>query len=249
MKKPRNPYSTQRGFLPNPMDALYDEDAEISDAVHIQEIVKLAHNLEDEIAGGFDLNSLLCQIKNNSLGFLKNGLIFFKIKSLKLYEGVCRTFKQFCQEKVGYSVWQVNRLIVSSKICIELIAAGVEILPKCELQCRELRSCCDTEEELVWAWRSVLDNIEQHKITAKSIREHLKPDEEKDEPDTEKIEVSQNLFAAMHYYATNAKMTVVQLLEEIFQPKQNCANWTMDKKIDAWQEDLEKMVNEYGNSA
>ncbi len=248
MKK-KNPYHTQRGFLPNPMNALYDEDAEISDAVHIQEIVKLARSLEDEIAGGFDLNSLLCQIKNNSLGFLKNGLIFFKIKTLKLYEGVCRTFKQFCQEKVGYSVWQVNRLIVSSKICIELIAAGVEILPKCELQCRELRSCCDTEQELVWAWRSVIDNIEEHKITAKSIREHLKPDEEKDEPDTEKIEVSHELFETIYRYARSAQMTVVQLLEEIFQPVVNCANWHMDKKIDAWQEDLEKMVNEYGNSA
>ncbi len=248
MKK-KNPYHTQRGFLPNPMNALYDEDAEISDAVHIQEIIKLAHNLENEIAGGFDLNSLLCQIKNNSLGFLRNGLIFFKIKSLKLYEGVCRTFKQFCQEKVGYSVWQVNRLIVSSKICIELIAAGFHQLPSCEAQVRSLRSCCDTESELVWAWKSVIENIEPHKITAKSIRAHLKPDEEKDEPDTEKIEVSQDLFATMHYYARNAKMTVVQLLEEIFRPVQNCANWAMEKKIDAWQEDLEKMVNEYGNSA
>ncbi len=248
MKK-KNPYPTQRGFLPNPMNALYDEDAEISDAKHIQQIVKLAHNLEDEIAGGFDLGSLLFQIKDNSLGFLKNGMIAFKIKSLKLYKGVSRTFKQFCQEQLGYSVWQVNRLIVAAKVCIELIAAGFEILPKCEAQARELRSCCETENELVWAWRSVLDNIEPHKITAKSIREHLKPDEEKDEPDTEKIEVSQNLFATMHYYASNAKMTVVQLLEEIFQPKMDCANWAMDKKIEAWQEDLEKMVIEHENSA
>ncbi len=249
MKKTRNPYPTQRGFLPNPMNALYDEDAEISDAVHIQQIVNLASELEDEIAGGFDLDSLLFQIKDNSLGFVKNGLIAFKIKSLKLYEGVSRTFKQFCQDVLGYSVWQVNRLIVSAKVCIELIAAGFEILPKCEAQCRELRACCDTEQEIVWAWRSVIENIEPHKITAKSIRAHLKPDEEKDEPDTEKIEVSQDLFAAMHYYARNAQMTVVQLLEEIFQPKMDCANWAMDKKIEAWQEDLEKMVNEYGNSA
>ncbi len=249
MKKTRNPYSVSRGFLPNPMNALYEEDAEISDAKHIQEIFTLARSLEDEIAGGFDLGSLIFQIKDNTLGFLKNGMISFKIKSLKLYEGVSRTFKQFCQEQLGYSVWQVNRLINAAKVCIELIAAGFDQLPKCELQCRELRSCCDTEQELVWAWRSVIENIEPHKITAKSIRAHLKPDEEKDEPDTEKIEVSQNLFAAMHYYASNAKMTVVQLLEEIFQPVQNCANWAMEKKIDAWQEDLEKMVNEHDNSA
>ena len=95
----------------------------------------------------------------------------------------------------------------------------------------------------------IYTNFSLNRATLKSIREHLKPEEEKDEPDTEKIEVSQNLFAAMHYYATNAKMTVVQLLEEIFQPRMDCANWHMEKKIDAWQEDLEKMVNEYGNSA
>ena len=77
----------------------------------------------------------------------------------------------------------------------------------------------------------MIENIEPHKITAKSIRAHLKPDEEKDEPDTEKIEVSQNLFATMHYYATNAKMTVVQLLEEIFQPKMDCDNWLSSPKL------------------
>ena len=249
MKKTKNPYKTARGFLPNPMNALYEEDAEISEAKHIQELVQLAHDLENEIAGGFDLGSLLFQIKDNSLGFVKNGKIAFKIKTLKLYEGVSRTFKQFCQEQLGYSSWYIDRLIRASRVVIELVAAGFEILPKCESQCRELRACCETEDELVWAWRSVIENIEPHKITAKSIRAHLKPDEEKDEPDTEKIEVSQNLFAAMHYYASNAQMTVVQLLEEIFQPKMDCANWAMDKKIEAWQEDLEKMVNEYGNSA
>ncbi len=130
MKKTKNPYKTARGFLPNPMNALYEEDAEISEAKHIQELVQLAHDLENEIAGGFDLGSLLFQIKDNSLGFVKNGKIAFKIKTLKLYEGVSRTFKQFCQEQLGYSSWYIDRLIRASRVVIELVAAGFEILTK-----------------------------------------------------------------------------------------------------------------------
>ena len=245
----QNPYSFDRSFLPNPCDALYQDDVEISELPHIQELVQLAFDLEDQLSGDFNLEFLMFQIADNSLAFVKSGLIYFKIKALKLYSGVCKTFKQFCNEKLGYSVWQVNNQIKASRVVMTLVAAGFEQLPKNELQCRTLRSCCESEEELVQAWQSVVDNIEPHKITAKTIRNHLKPEEEKEVPETEKIEVPYNLFETIYRNAVLAKMTVVELLHEIFQPTQNCDNcWHFDKKIERWQEDLEKLVSEQQKS-
>ena len=106
----KNPYGFDRSFLPNPCDALY-QDAEISKLPHIQELVELAQGMEDQLSGDFDLDFLLFQIADNSLAFVKSGLIFFKIKALRLYSGVCGTFKQFCAQKLGYSTWYVNRII------------------------------------------------------------------------------------------------------------------------------------------
>ena len=240
----QNPYSFDRSFLPNPCDALYQDDVEISKSPQIQELVQLAYDLEDRLSGDFNLDFLLFQIFDNSLAFVKTGLIMFKIKSLKLYSGISGTFKQFCQEKLGYSVWQVNRGIQAARVVMTLVAAGFDQVPKNEAQCRTLRSCCENEEELVLAWQSVVDNIEPHKITAKSIKAHLKPEQECEPPKTEKIEVPHNLFETIYRNAVLAQMTVVQLLHEIFQPSQNCDSWHFDKKIERWQQDLEKLVSE-----
>ena len=123
-----------------------------------------------------------------------------------------------------------------------LVAGGCQILPKNEAQCRSLRSCCETEDDLVSAWRSVTKNIEPHKITAKSIKAHLKPDEESEVSDTEKVELPCNLSETIRRYARLAKMSFVQLLKEIFQPVEICNNFDMDKKIERWENDLEKLV-------
>ncbi len=245
MKK--NPYKTKQGFLPNPANCLYQDDIKISDKPEIQELVHLASDLEDEISGGFDIEFLTFQIKNNTLSFIKTGLVAFKVKSLKLYKKVAKTFKEYCEKHIGYSVWYVNRLIVSAKVCMEILAANFSVLPKNESQARSLLYA--SEGDVVPAWRSITENMEPHQITAKTIRSHLKPEADKDKPKTEKIEVPQNLFETIFRAAVNVQMTVVQLLEGIFQPKQNCDNWFNDCVIEKWQQDLENLVVGQQNSA
>ncbi len=176
----KNPYNFNLSFLPNPCDALYQDDVEISKLPHIQELVELPQDMEDQISGDFNLDFVLFKIFDNSLAFVKTGLLCFKIKYFKLFKSVCGTCKQFRQEKLGYSTWYANRMIQAARVVMTLVAAGFEVLPRNEVQCRSLRSCCESEDDLVPAWRSVVENIESHKITAKSIRGHLKPEEECD---------------------------------------------------------------------
>lgn len=243
MKK--NPYQTKSGFLPNPANPLYQDDIEISDNPEIQELVQLAQDLEDGISGDFDLSFLTNQIKNDSLSFARIGLIAFKIKSMRLFKKVARTFKQFCEEHIGYSVWYVNRLIAASTVVFELVTAGFSVVPKNESQARSLLYA--SEGDLVPAWRSITQHFKPHEITSKSIRQHLKPEEEKDQPREENIRVPHNLFETIFRAAINAQMTVVQLLQEIFQPVEKCDNWHNAVKIEEWQKDLEKLVSEPKN--
>ena len=235
-----NPYKTNPNYLPNPADPLYQLE-NFSESDHVQNLVEEAARLESQIAGDFDLDELVGKIKINTLGYVKNGLMAFKIKSLRLYKQTCRTFKQFCQEHLGLSTWQVNRNIRAAKVVMELVAHGFETLPQCEAQCRALVAHC--EENLIEAWRSVTENLPTHQITAKSITLHLAPETEKPMPNEEKITVNRDLFERIYTVALSVGTTIPELLEQIFQPKlDNCANYYYEEKIIHWQNDLSNLI-------
>lgn len=240
-------YKTDREFLPNPVDPLYQTDEElISDADWIQDIYDEAVSLENKIAGDFDLDEIVSKIKISTLAYIKSGLWAFKVKQLKLYKQVCKTFKQFCTEYLGITAWQVNRNIRASQICIELIAHNFDVLPRCEAQARALISAtADGEISVVDAWKSVTENIPPHQITAKSISNHLNPESEQSEPIEEKIVVKRNLFQRMQTAALSIGMSISQLLEEIFQPiVENCANYYYHEQVSRWQQDLQRLIDE-----
>ena len=236
-----NPYTPNPNYLPNPTDPLYQIE-NISSADHVQNLVEEAARLESQIAGDFDLDELVGKIKINTLGYVKNGLMAFKIKSLRLYKQSYRTFKQFCQEHLGLSTWQVNRNIRAAKVVMELIAHDFEVLPQCEAQCRALLAHC--EENLIEAWRSVTSNLPTHQITAHSITKHLVPETEQTMPNEERITVNRDLFNRIFAVALSVGTTIPELLEQIFQPKQNCANYYYQEKLQQWQNDLEHLTKE-----
>ena len=236
-----NLYTLNPNYLPNPADPLYQLE-NVSESDHVQNLVEEAARLESLIAADFDLDELTDKFKINTLGYVKNGLIAFKIKSLRLYKQSCRTFKQFCQEHLGLSTWQVNRNIRAAKVVMELIAHGFDILPRCEAQCRALLAHC--EENLVSAWRSIIENLPTHQITAHSITLHLCPERDETMPNSERITVNRDLFNRIYTVALSVGTTIPELLERIFQPKlDNCANHYYEEKVRQWQDDLSNLVN------
>lgn len=255
------PYDSNPNYLPNPVDPLYQIE-NISDADHVQNLIEEAARLESQIAGDFDLDELVGKIEINTLGYVKNGLIAFKIKSLRLYKQTCRTFKQFCEEHLRLSTWQVNRNIRAAKVVMELVAYGFEVLPQCEAQCRALLAHC--EDNIVAAWRSVTENLLTHQITAKTITNHLRPETEQTVPTEEKITVHRGLFNRIYTVALSMGTTIPELLEQIFQPQHdNCAKlarsfatetaagslvyYYYEEKIQQWQNDLSNLVKGYQN--
>ena len=236
-----NLYAPNPNYLPNPADPLYQIE-NISDADHVRDLVDEAVRLESQIAGDFDLDELTDKLKINTLAYVKNGLIAFKIKSLKLYKQNRATFKQFCEQDLGLSTWQVNRNIRAAKVVMELISYGFDILPRCEAQCRALLT--HGSEDIVSAWKSITDNLSPHQITAKSITVHLSPETEQTEPKSERITVNQELFNRIFTVALSLGTTIEQLLEQIFQPKYNCANYYYEEKVRQWQNDLDNLAAE-----
>ncbi len=242
MPKLKDPYKIDRSFLTPPTQSLYQEyDGEISQLDWIPDLLEDAVELDNNISGDFDLDYLKFRIYSNEYAFIRTGLIAFKIKAFKLYRGVAKSFKKFCEDHLHKTHWMVDRLIRAAKTCIDLIVAGFQVIPRNEAQCRSLMAHC--EGDLVLAWQHVLDDHEGqiHKITAKSIKRSLKGEEE--EPKMETLVVTAMLYAAIWKAAQLQEMKPIEYLEELFLGKQNCDNFAQRIKLKRWEEDLEDLTD------
>jgi hypothetical protein len=120
------------------------------------------------------------EIKTNLLGWVKVGLIADRVRHFRLYkEGKFTKWKDYCKTIIGKLPWQVNCLIDSAKVVLELAKAGFETLPSCESQASSLvryfdksQFCCD-QQQLIEKWREVLSSLPSHHITKNSIDETL----------------------------------------------------------------------------
>lgn len=196
--------------LSDPFNALYQEDILLSDRSEIQEINEYAIGLEDKIEGDFDLSYIEFEFAYNRLAYVRNGLLLAKLKFLKLYKRFGDgTFASFCRERLKITRWQVNDNIKAARVCMELIYAGFETLPTNISQAIAIASL--TGDELVHAWRDVVENIEADCITHKSIRSLLFPPSESDLP-TATIRVTPTLHETIHREAADLGMSIPELL-------------------------------------
>lgn len=239
----KNPYKKDPTLLASPFDFLYQRsDAGISSDDAIQKLIDYAIELDDQIAGNFDLRTLVFDIRNNSLSFVRIGLIAFKIKSLKLYKKEYGSFRMFCVQALGITHWQINRTIQASRIVLELIHNGFEILPRNEAQCRELSQYVGSE--LVRVWGEITAEISPHKITARSIHEYLHPEEEIEEESTT-LKLPRKLYSCILTLAVDAGMSMIELLEETFIGQ---VEPVPIGTLLRWEEDYQNLVSEYTNN-
>ena len=204
-------------YLANPFNALYlyQNDFDISSRPEIREIDEYARDLENKIEGDFNLDYITFEFAYNRLAYVRNGLLLAKLKFLKLYKNFGDgTFATFCREQLKITRWQVNDNIKASRVCMELIYAGFEILPTNISQAVALASLVG--DELVHAWRSVTESIEPDLITHKSIRSFLFPPTESDLPTTT-IKVPPTLHESIHAEAAERGMSIVDLIKTMFE--------------------------------
>ena len=220
MKK--NPYKVRQGFLQSPYRHLgIDNDVPISEADHIRKLLDEAQELDDKIAGDFELFDLLGQMQDYRLGFVRIGLYAFQIKKFKLYKEVSSSFHNFCQQYFHKGADYINKLIEAADMCLELISHGFgEILPCCESQCRELgRSAKKAGVDIVEAWQFVCDKYknEPWKITYKTINTAICGDIPEEPNTLTKVVLPIALVDKIQKLAIRAEMGFTEFLEDLFQ--------------------------------
>ena len=198
-------------YLHNPFNALYQDNTLLSDKPEIKELNQYALDLEDRIAGEFNLNYLTFEFAYNQLGFVRNGLLLAKIKFLKLYKNYGDgTFASFCKFQLRKQRWQINDTIKAARVVLDLMYAGFEILPTNIAQAVVLAKL--TIDELIEKWRSIIETIPLDKITAHSIRNVVKPITES-EPAVATIEVPAQVHQDIHSEAAYRGLTVGEFLK------------------------------------
>ncbi|MDJ0747219.1 MAG: hypothetical protein QNJ32_28290 [Xenococcaceae cyanobacterium MO_167.B27] len=196
-----------------------------------------------------ELKYLSFEFAHNQLGFVRNGLILAKIKFLKLYKNYGDgTFASFCREQLRKQRWQINDTIKAARVVLELMYAGFDILPTNVSQAVTLAKL--TGEELIEKWRSVIETIPLDKITAKSIRNFVFPQEEDKAVTT--IKVPAKVHEDIHREASERGMSIVELLvtmldffinsenSHLLQHEIDMIDYADKKRI--WREDLAKIT-------
>ena len=214
--KLKDPYKLQnKSYSTNPANELYSEtDFEISSDKAIQELVEYATGLEEQIKGDYSLDNIQFQFRYNLFSFVRNGLLAFKVRSLRLYKITHFNFKFFCKEVFRMSYSQVKRMIDAAGVVMQLIHAGFTVLPRNISQCEPLKDL--TKDELIATWQEIVDNIPEDLLTAKAIDNFLNPPERNEKIETV-IKVPPKLFLRILEVAIEQDLSVVELLEKMFQ--------------------------------
>ncbi len=237
MSATRNPYKVPLGFVSDPFAPLYQQpDEELSEDLSVQLILDYANELDDKIAGDFDLGVVINEIKNNTLSFVRTGLLAFKVKVLKLYREGYRTFKDFCEQAIGITHWQVNRTIEAARVVIELAQNGFKILPKNEAQARPLAKF--TGADLLANWQTVLDTTKEYKITGSRIAETLGMD-----VTSKLLRLPPEVYYELQTQALSEGMSVAELLKAILAQRKEVEE-PDEQQLQAWQQDLDTLVAE-----
>lgn len=159
----------------NPFTALNTIDEDYIDSIEDtpeHELISFAQELDETHISDLSLPQLTYQLKNANYAYIKTGLIAFKVKYLKLYKTLnYNSFKQFCEQVIGLSVWRVNRLIQASKVALDLISLGFNILPLNEAQARCLVNI--PLEQLQTSWQGVINFYKNTVLTAYKIADYL----------------------------------------------------------------------------
>lgn len=206
----------------------------------LDDLLDFANELDEYSVGDYHLPTIIEDIQRHTFGFVKIGLIAYKIKYLKLYKNLCSTFKDFCKFYLHLSCWQVNRIILASKVVLDLALAGFTVLPKNESQCRYLAGL--GYDDLIKLWGELTTTFPPHKITADLIANYLK---KSDGTCLLNLKLSPQLHSHIQQEAANLGLSVEQYLQQLTGLEdQSEVESLPEDKVANWLTDLTKIVTQ-----
>ncbi len=137
-----------------------------------------------------DMDETEWVLLTNQYAYIKFGLILEKVRNQSWWQRCVEkfsNFRQFCEQKINLTIWQVNNAIKSAKVAQELVFLGFEQLPKNASQALKLADL--SLDRLGEVWGNVIKNTQGHKITADAIEREICPD---------KVAISETLRLPTH---------------------------------------------------
>lgn len=232
-------------FTPDPFEVIYQVD----DSIELNhELYSFACELESYIKGDYSIKDITEEIKSHSLAYVKKGLLAYKAKFYKLYKPIYHTFTQYCQDALGSTIWQVNRLISAAKVVLTLVSNGHTILPQNEAQARPLTKL--DEATLLTVWDEITKHA-PHTITANLIEQYI---DEGDSNSKSIIRIDKELLEHLRDRAIEAGVSLEQYLGNISglydEPDQEEEDLDKEQesiKLTNWHSDLTSLTTDYDN--
>ena len=196
----------------------------------IQNLLKFCVKSVDSIYLPENINQAITQIKSDIYSYIKIGVICDLVRHKNLWENLTNNFGQFCKDYLGKSRWWFDNIINASKVAMNLINSGFDILPKNEAQARPLTSLDYLEQ--VEVWRNITHTIPEHRIKAKTVKafvdRHIKKlnqDYEEEsyyattppKPKQKLIKIDQDSYDLLESKASKYGLTPKQYLDALLQ--------------------------------
>ncbi len=202
-----------------------------------------------------DLADITHSIKLNRLSYINLGVQLYQVKFYKLYQGVYKSFKDYCEQAIQYPIWRANQIIEVARVAIELIRYGFKIIPANEAQARPLIQL--DSEELVDKWQQVLAIYPAHKITAMRVLQIVKGEKSQIKGT---LKLPLKLLEEIEYKALENGISPVELVTkmihgelaisedgEIETQLENNPNQVETPPVEVirrWEEDLDELVSQ-----
>lgn len=219
----------------NNQDQLFWENIEepyreiLEDCYHDAENSKYSH-----------IKEITNSIKYHRLNYIKFGFQLHQVRFYKLYKSQFKSFKEYCEKEIYYPVWRVNKAIEASRVAIELIKYGFNVIPQNEAQARPLTKL--NSVELINKWQEVLETYPFHTITAYRIEKIVFG-----EPINKRITIKlpNNIIREIENKAIENKISTGELIIKIFQGEIIInSDGTMEKIVNYDEEKIEDINKE-----
>ncbi|MBF2055679.1 MAG: hypothetical protein IGQ45_00360 [Cyanobacterium sp. T60_A2020_053] len=235
IKQKQSPITLLYSCEENNQDQLFWENIEepyreiLEDCYHHAENSKYSH-----------IKEITNSIKYNRLNYIKFGLQLYQVRYYKLYKSQFNSFKEYCEQEIHYPVWRVNKAIEASRVAIELIKYGFNVIPQNEAQARPLTKL--NSIELINKWQEVLETYPFHTITASRIEKIIFG-----EPSNKRVtlKLPNNIVRDIENKAIENKLSTGELIAKIFQGEIIInSDGTMEKIVNCNEENIEDINKE-----
>jgi hypothetical protein len=166
---------------------------------------------DDEYEWIEDIDSVTKEIQDGLYSWYEIGLKAWKVKLYRSWRDICKSFRQYCEEKIGVTVSALNGKIRAARVINLLIADGFTRFPNSQSVAQALSIVPIADLSVVW--QKIINRYPDHEISLERVKAMI-PGATK-EPQTKGVRLSLDLYDSLREAAAQAQLSPQRLLNQI----------------------------------